>query len=1013
MSGKLVHVMIIVVLAAGLAQAAPGSATDPNLVGWWRFDEGSGAVAADSGGLGMHGTLVNGPEWRDDGPRKGCLFFDGYDDYVQVANQASLNPGAGSFTMTLWANVDPAPGTRGDVNWDLALAKRDTGSAGYYVGANRTQGGGAGRTGWRFMSGDTAATRVDTPVLPVLLGEWAFIAAVMDREQNVQKISVDGGLNWATITPPTGPIAPARDLGIGWDIGMNNFWFRGKIDDVAFFDRALSDGQVKRLMEEGVTPALAEDLEPRNFAVDVPADVVLSWSPGLYAATHDVYLGTDEADVAAADRASPLDVLVSQGQADATFDPGRLTLGQTYYWRVDEVNSAPDSTIFKGDVWYFEVEPVGYPIAAELIEATASSSSTVDEGPANTIGGVGLNPDDLHSVDATQMWLSGSVAPGESASIQYRFDKMYALHQMLVWNHNTQSESVIGFGIQEAIVEYSLDGSDWKTLGDRHIFNQATGKDDYAANTAVDFGGVVAKYVRITAVSNWKGLLQQYGLSEVRFLYLPVRARQPNPASGATDVVPAMLSWRAGRRAAQHDVYISTDEQAVVRRTTASNAATRPSFDLDALDLGQTYYWRVDEVNLASAVAVWESDVWNFSTPQYIVVEDFESYTDAVESVIYKTWTDGWDNGTGSQVGYDDVPYAEMAFVNSGHQAMPVIYSNVAPQTRSEAQRFFDEPQDWTQYGIRTLVVHFRGDLDNTGQLYVKINDTKKLYDGDPADLKKLVYQRWDIDLSTVNVSLGQVSSLTIGVEGADATGILYVDDIWLCATPLERERPVEPDRAHLIACYTLDGNTDDSSGNGYHGTAVGGPLFVSGVQGQAMQFDGADDHVRIVHQNRLNPGTGSFTITCWALVDTVAGTAGTVNWDLAVAKRETSSARGYYLGALRTEGSLTQTGWKFMLGDTTGTRVDTPFVPVLMGEWAFVAGVLDRDQNVHKISVDGGHNWASARPPAGTITPSKDLAIGWDIGQNNYWFRGMVDEVRLYDRALTDLEIAWLAGAR
>jgi hypothetical protein len=162
-----------------------------------------------------------------------------------------------------------------------------------------------------------------------------------------------------------------------------------------------------------------------------------------------------------------------------------------------------------------------------------------------------------------------------------------------------------------------------------------------------------------------------------------------------------------------------------------------------------------------------------------------------------------------------------------------------------------------------------------------------------------------------------------------------------------------------------------------------------------------------------LNPGAGSFTITCWARVDAEPGLSGNTDWDLAVAKREASSARGYYLGAQRSQGDASQTGWKFMLGDTSSKRVDTPFVLVPLGEWVFAAGVLDRAQNVHKISVDGGLTWATATPPAGPIAPATDLAIGWDIGQNNYWFHGTIDEVRLYDKALTDEEIAWLAGGR
>ena len=84
---------------------------------------------------------------------------------------------------------------------------------------------------------------------------------------------------------------------------------------------------------------------PIDAMIDVPRDVLLSWEPGEFVATHDVYFGTVFDDVNEAGRASPMGVLASQGQAGNTFDPGRLDFDQTYYWRVDEVNGAPDHTV--------------------------------------------------------------------------------------------------------------------------------------------------------------------------------------------------------------------------------------------------------------------------------------------------------------------------------------------------------------------------------------------------------------------------------------------------------------------------------------------------------------------------------------------------------------------------------------------------------------------------------------------------------------------------------------------
>ena len=97
---------------------------------------------------------------------------------------------------------------------------------------------------------------------------------------------------------------------------------------------------------------------PFNGTEDVSVDTVLEWKNGGYVEKHDVYLGTDFNDVNNANRSNPLDVLVSLNQSTTTYTPPEfLDLNTTYYWRIDEVNSAPDYTIFKGEVWSFRTSP--------------------------------------------------------------------------------------------------------------------------------------------------------------------------------------------------------------------------------------------------------------------------------------------------------------------------------------------------------------------------------------------------------------------------------------------------------------------------------------------------------------------------------------------------------------------------------------------------------------------------------------------------------------------------------
>ncbi|MHC4511107.1 MAG: discoidin domain-containing protein, partial [Planctomycetota bacterium] len=235
--------------------------------------------------------------------------------------------------------------------------------------------------------------------------------------------------------------------------------------------------------------AVAFSPNPTDGATDVPRDVVLNWTPGEFAPAvngHRVFLGEVFSDV-------------NDGLGGITHSasdyapPQRLDFETTYYWRVDEVNAPPDSTVYKGDVWSFTTEPIGY--AIENLTATASSAGQADFGPEKTIDGSGLDADGLHSTGATDMWLSGNEPLG--AWIQYEFDNAYKLHEMWVWNSNQIFEGLFGFGMKDVTVEYSINGTEWTALADAREFAQAPGTDGYAHNTTVDFGGAVAQYVRL------------------------------------------------------------------------------------------------------------------------------------------------------------------------------------------------------------------------------------------------------------------------------------------------------------------------------------------------------------------------------------------------------------------------------------------------------------------------------------------------------------------------------------
>ncbi len=446
---------------------------------------------------------------------------------------------------------------------------------------------------------------------------------------------------------------------------------------------------------------------PADGAVDVVREPQLSWK-GAAAPTYNVYLGTSYADVAAATVANPLGVLVGSGLSTANFEPDRLELGQTYYWRVDRVTA---DGVRKGRIWSFASEPFSYALNAAAITATASSTAAATMQAVRTIDGSGLNANDGHSARSEDMWLSamGDMQPW----IQYAFDKTYCLDKLVVWNSNQLIEPLLGFGAKNVTIEVSVDGQTWTTQGE-YEFAQAAGLEGHPADATVDLGGIPAQYVRLAIQSNWGGGIPQYGLSEVRFFWIPKSAREPKPASGATGVsADTTLSWRAGHDAAQHQVFLGAEAGSLALAGTTSEASYSPQ-----LAFNQTYFWKVVEVNQAQTPSAWESDVWSFATGSFLTVDDFEAYTDDEGSRIYESWIDGvTDNKSGSTVGYLQAPFAERTIVHGGRQSMPLMYDNSASFSVSEAARTFDTPQNWTVKEASSLSVWFRGQAPAFAQL--------------------------------------------------------------------------------------------------------------------------------------------------------------------------------------------------------------------------------------------------------------------------------------------------------
>jgi len=505
----------------------------------------------------------------------------------------------------------------------------------------------------------------------------------------------------------------------------------------------------------------------------------------------------------------------------------------------------------------------------------------------------------------------------------------------------------------------------------------------------------------------------QFGLSEVRFLYIPVLAREPNPASGATDVsVDATLSWREGREAAKHSVYLSADEQAMKDGTAPAVTVSSPS-QAFSLDLAGTYYWRVDEVNDAETPSTWQGDVWSLSTQEYLVVDDFESYNDVEagqegSNLVYVTWVDGFGTTTnGSTIGYTEAfqPSMETSTVYDGKQSVPFFYNNtiasISEITASVAN--LQAGQDWSKYSVKGLTLRFYGDPNNVPQqMYVKVNGAKVLYDGDAQNLRQSAWQMWYINLASLGVNLSNVTTLTIGFERigtAAGQGMVLLDAIRLYSYDRQLITPADPGTTGLQAQYQFEGNANDSSGKGRNGTLQGGPLSAAGKIGQAISLDGVDDYLNVDgYKGILADAVGvqqAFTVSAWIKT---AVNGDIIAWGANVAGQRMN---------LRVDTVLRMEHGNGNIRGTNGPSL-------LDGQWHYVAGTVPQGGTMMdvRLYVDGADvTPASTTTAAFDLTAGVDVAIGMGGPAGDRFFTGLIDEVRIYDCVLTQEEVASLAG--
>jgi len=232
-----------------------------DFVGVWLFDEGDGQKAKDMTGKSGDGTLNNGPKWVA-GKFGKAVDFDGKDDYIEISLPEVFNSiSKNNFTIAYWINVQDISGS-GTI-WTRIIEVRydNTNYLQFVIQINN------GELGINIMSEGAESTVIVTS--PIKADTWYHVAGVWDAGKKSIKLYLDGVLQAGTGTTPASP-GDKKTINIGRrSDGNADTYFDGTIDDFAILNVALTEEDIKYLMNNGL-----------KFYVDVSSSdkLATTWS---------------------------------------------------------------------------------------------------------------------------------------------------------------------------------------------------------------------------------------------------------------------------------------------------------------------------------------------------------------------------------------------------------------------------------------------------------------------------------------------------------------------------------------------------------------------------------------------------------------------------------------------------------------------------------------------------------------------------------------------------------------
>ena len=704
-----------------------------DLVAHWPFDEGSGTVAHDASGNGHDGSFEGSPQWTNPGWNDIGWCLQFGGEGDRVTVEPFDLTGSG-ITLAAWINV-----TTFQDDARFISKSEDSGTPDHYW-AMILSGDGENNLEFRLRTDTGGTTRTSAPDAEDLqLNEWTHVAVTWDASDPFMRFYKNGQ---EIFNQDKAGNAVGTNPDVKIAIGNQSASvpgdgkirpFGGLLDDVVIYDRALEAEEIGALMLGLQEIPYARGPNPTDGALVEDTWVNLSWSSGDFAVSHDIYLGDD------------FDIVENATRDSDVFRGNQVT---TFYVAGFPGFAYPEG-LAPGTTYYWRID--------EVNDADPNSPWKGDIWSFSVPPKTAYNPD-----------------PADG-------DGIAETTVTLTWT--------AGFGAKLHTIYF---GDDYDTVA-----NATVGMP--AGSTSYNPGPLEAEKVYYWRVDEFDGLGTYTG--DVWTFTTPGAVGNPQPANGADDVVmAAVLSWTAADNAASHEVYLGIDKDAVRSADTASPEYKGPkalgaeSYDAGLLEPDTTYYWRIDEMYTGNTV---KGPVWSFTVGAYLLVDDFESYTDddTAGEAIWQTWIDGLDvTDNGAQVGYLFPSYCEQTIVHGGLQSMPLLYNNTAGVTNSEVILPLTTLRDWTQADVGELSLWLRGDSANAAEpLYVAISNSSGapgiVARDDPDAATRTDWKQWRISLQAFadqEINLTNVDKIAIGIgtqSGMLATGgsgTIFVDDIRL-----------------------------------------------------------------------------------------------------------------------------------------------------------------------------------------------------------------------------------------